>query len=122
MRQRRSIDGRQGLELNEQNLQILVETIPALMWRARPDGYVGYVNKRLLEYFGVPLEEIIGWGWLTKVRTGDRAFRVQSWLGNLNEYPVGSSNAKREGHRATLATPLLREGMRCRLMLLEGRL
>ena len=27
-----------------------------------------------------------------------------------SEYPVGSSNAKREGHRTTLATPLLREG------------
>jgi PAS domain S-box-containing protein len=27
-----------------------------------------------------------------------------------SEYPLGSSNAKREGHRTTLATPLLREG------------
>jgi hypothetical protein len=58
---------------------------------------------------------------MTKVHPDDRAFKVQSWLGNLNEYPVGSSNAKRGGHRTTLATSLLREGMRCRLMLLEGR-
>src|SRR5215468_8102532 len=27
-----------------------------------------------------------------------------------NEYPVGSKHAKRDGHRTTLATPLLREG------------
>jgi GAF domain-containing protein len=27
-----------------------------------------------------------------------------------SEYPVGSRDAKREGHRTTLATPLLREG------------
>jgi PAS domain-containing protein len=59
MRQRKRIEGRQGLEFNEQNIQILVETIPALMWR--PDGYIDYVNKRLLEYFVSPLEEIIGW-------------------------------------------------------------
>jgi hypothetical protein len=38
MRQSKRIQGRQGLQLNEQSLQILVETIPALMWRAKPDG------------------------------------------------------------------------------------
>src|SRR5512133_2260840 len=27
-----------------------------------------------------------------------------------SEYPVGSKHAKRDGHRSTLATPLLREG------------
>jgi PAS domain-containing protein len=45
----------------------LVETIPALVWRATPDSYIDYVNKRLLKYFGSPLEEIIGWGWMEKV-------------------------------------------------------
>jgi PAS domain-containing protein len=52
MRQQERIQGRQGLQLNKQSLQILVETIPALMWRAAPDGQIDYVNKRLLEYFG----------------------------------------------------------------------
>jgi PAS domain-containing protein len=62
MREQKRIQGRQGLLLNEQSLQILVETIPALVWRAKPNGHIDYVNKRLLEYFGSPLEEIIGWG------------------------------------------------------------
>ena len=67
MRQQQRIQGQQGLPLNEQNLQTLVETIPALVWRARPDGNIDYVNKRLLEYLGSPLEAIIGWGWMEKV-------------------------------------------------------
>ena len=46
--------------------RFLVETIPALVWRAKPNGHIDYVNKRLLEYFGSPLEEIIGWGWMQK--------------------------------------------------------
>jgi PAS domain S-box-containing protein len=83
MRQQKHIQDRQGLQLDEQSLQILVETIPALMWRAKPDGHIDYVNKRLLEYFGSPLEEIIGWGWLEKVHPDDVAFKVKNWLSNL---------------------------------------
>ena len=83
MNQQKRTQGRQGLHLDEQSLQILVETIPTLMWRAKPDGHIDYVNKRLLEYFGSPLEDIIGWGWLEKVHPDDVAFKVKSWLSNL---------------------------------------
>jgi PAS domain S-box-containing protein len=83
MRQQKRIQDRQGFQLDEQSLQILVETMPALMWRANPDGHIDYVNKRLLEYFGSPLEEIIGWGWLEKVHPDDVAFKVKNWLSNL---------------------------------------
>jgi two-component system NtrC family sensor kinase len=39
-----------------------------------------------------------------------RTIHVHDLAVEEGEYPVGSSNAKREGHRTTLATPLLREG------------
>jgi PAS domain S-box-containing protein len=39
-----------------------------------------------------------------------RTTHVHDLAAEEGEYPVGSSNAKREGHRTTLATPLLREG------------
>ena len=39
-----------------------------------------------------------------------RTIHVHDLAGEDSEYPVGSSDAKREGHRTTLATPLLREG------------
>jgi PAS domain S-box-containing protein len=53
------------------------------VWRARPDGHIDYVNKRLLEYLGSPVEEIVGWGWMKKVHPDDLVFKVQTWLGNL---------------------------------------
>jgi PAS domain S-box-containing protein len=62
---------------------LLVEAIPALVWRAAPEGNIEYVNKRVLEYFGSPLSEIIGWGWMEKVHPDDVAFKVGSWLQNL---------------------------------------
>ena len=43
----------------EQELRLRVQTIPALAWRAGPEGNVEYVNKRVLEYFGAPLGEIV---------------------------------------------------------------
>jgi PAS domain S-box-containing protein len=39
-----------------------------------------------------------------------RTVQVRNLAAEENEFPAGSSDAKREGHRTTLATPLLREG------------
>jgi C4-dicarboxylate-specific signal transduction histidine kinase len=39
-----------------------------------------------------------------------RTVHVHDLAGEDSEYPVGSRHAKREGHRTTLATPLLLEG------------
>src|SRR6266436_5555696 len=39
-----------------------------------------------------------------------RTIHVHDLAAEDGEYPVGSRDAKREGHRTTLATPLLREG------------
>jgi PAS domain S-box-containing protein len=72
-----------ALTSSEQELRLVVETIPALVWRAGPEGNVDYVNKRVLKYFGAPLDEIIGWGWMEKVHPDDVAFKVNNWLRNL---------------------------------------
>jgi PAS domain S-box-containing protein len=77
--------------------RILVETIPALVWRAKPNGHIDYVNKRLLEYFGSPLEEIIGWGWMQKAHPDDVAFKVQSWLRNLEVMASHDVNCRFQG-------------------------
>src|ERR1700688_812225 len=73
----------EALASSEQELRLLVDVIPALLWRAAPDGDFDYVNKRLLEYLGAPLDEVIGWGWMDKVHPDDVAFKVKSWLQNL---------------------------------------
>ena len=67
----------------QQDLRLLVEAIPALVWRAGPDGNIEYVNKRALDYFGAPLGVVIGWGWMDKVHPDDVAFKVKTWLQNL---------------------------------------
>src|SRR6201995_38372 len=74
---------REALTNSAQELLLVVETIPALVWRAAPDGNFEYVNKRMLDYLGAPLSEVIGWGWMDKVHPDDVGFKVRSWLENL---------------------------------------
>jgi PAS domain S-box-containing protein len=47
------------------------------------EGNIEYVNKRVLDYFGAPLGEVIGWGWMDKVHPDDVAFKVRTWVENL---------------------------------------
>src|SRR4051794_8679310 len=63
--------------------RLLADTIPTLVWRAGPDGDIEYVNKRVLEYFGAPLGEIVGWGWAERVHPDDVAFKMTNWLKSL---------------------------------------
>src|SRR3954468_10431127 len=47
-----------ALTSSDQELRLLVETIPALVWRAGPEGNIEYADKRVREVFGKPLGEI----------------------------------------------------------------
>ena len=45
-----------GQQSDSLNIQLRVDSIPALIHTARPDGYLDYFNKRWLEYLGVTLD------------------------------------------------------------------
>ena len=45
------------------NIQILVDSIPALIHTARPDGYLDYFNKPWWDYLGATLDEVTRWKW-----------------------------------------------------------
>jgi len=64
---------------SEQELQLVIDTIPALVSSALPDGSVQFANKRLLEYTGLPLEDLKGWGWTSAWHPDDRATLLQQW-------------------------------------------
>jgi PAS domain S-box-containing protein len=74
---------REALTIPEHELRLLVDTIPTLVWTAGPEGDIEYVNKRVLEYLGATLDEIIGNGWVEKVHPDDVAFKTRTWLANL---------------------------------------
>ena len=49
------------------SLRELVDSVPALIHTARPDGYIDFFNQRWLEYVGLRLEDLEGWKWTAAV-------------------------------------------------------
>ena len=53
------------------NIQLLVDSIPAMIHTSRPDGFLDYFNKPWLEYLGVTLDEMTGWNWTAYIHPED---------------------------------------------------
>ena len=73
------------------NIQLLVDSIPAMIHTARPDGYLDYFNKRWLEYLGVSLDKMAGWNWIGVIHPEDVDGIVARWraclaTGEIFEY------------------------------------
>jgi PAS domain S-box-containing protein len=65
------------------NIQLLVDSIPALIHTARADGYLDYFNKPWLEYLGATLEQVCGWNWRAFIHPEDVEGIVAKWLACL---------------------------------------
>src|SRR5258706_6909190 len=61
------------------NIQLLVDSIPALIHTATPDGYLDYFNKPWLEHLGVTLDKVTGWNWTAFVHPEDVEGIVAKW-------------------------------------------
>ena len=70
-------------EYESLDTQILVDSIPALIHTARPDGYLDYFNKPWLEYLGVTLDKVAGWNWIDFIHPEDLEGIVAEWRASL---------------------------------------
>jgi PAS domain S-box-containing protein len=68
-----------GRESGSLDTQVLVDSIPALIHTARPDGYVDYFNKPWLKYLGVTLDKVAGWNWTAFIHPEDVDGIVVEW-------------------------------------------
>jgi PAS domain S-box-containing protein len=68
-----------GYESEFWNIQLLVDSIPALIHTARPDGYLDYFNKPWLEYLGAALDDVAGWNWTAFIHPEDLDGIVAKW-------------------------------------------
>jgi PAS domain S-box-containing protein len=65
------------------NIQLLVDSIPALIHTSRPDGYLDYFNKPWLEYLGATLDKMVGWNWTAFIHPEDLDGIVATWRASL---------------------------------------
>jgi formate hydrogenlyase transcriptional activator len=66
------------LPIPTESLQLIVDSIPAMVWTALPDGRRDFVNRRWLEYTGLTLEEGLGDGFIA-MHPEDRAKFLEKW-------------------------------------------
>jgi PAS domain S-box-containing protein len=70
----------EALVKRERELRLLVETIPALMWRGTPEGDLDYLNERAVKYLGHTAESLSGGRWIELVHPDHRDATVRRWL------------------------------------------
>jgi PAS domain S-box-containing protein len=85
------------------NIQLLVDSIPALIHTSMPDGYLDYFNKPWLEYLGVSLDKVAGWNWTAFIHPEDLEGIVATWraslaTGEIFEYETRVRRADGEYH------------------------
>lgn len=68
-----------ALRLSETRFRQLADSMPQLVWTARPDGTVDYYNRRQEEYHGLRPVEGDAWEWMPVLHPDDLQPTVEAW-------------------------------------------
>jgi len=74
-----------------ERFRAITETIPQLVWSARPDGYSDYYNQRFLDYLGLDREQMQGDAWAATIHPDDRGRALAAWqraVGGMATYSI----------------------------------
>lgn len=78
-------------EENEQQFQLICNSMPQLLWTTRPDGFHDYFSQRWYDYTGLSVSECLGLGWKLPFHPDDLPETVKKWQHSLatgNEYVI----------------------------------
>ena len=62
-----------------EDVRLMVDTIPTLVWSARPDGSAEFFNQRWLDYTGLSAEQSRDSGWTAALHPEDRGRVMEYW-------------------------------------------
>jgi PAS domain S-box-containing protein len=78
----------------EDQLRMMIDTIPTLAWSCRPDGTTEFLNQRWLDYTGLSFREALGWGWKVPVHPEDLKRLMAMWRSLLVNGEPGGEEAR----------------------------
>jgi PAS domain S-box-containing protein len=84
----------EALRAREHNLDLIINTIPALVWSARPDGSAEFFNQHYLDYVGLSAEEVKNWGWTVAVHPDDLNGLAGAWQSIMATGKRGEAEAR----------------------------
>jgi formate hydrogenlyase transcriptional activator len=73
------------LRSTERELRTALETIPAFVWTARPDGAFDFITGRLFAQTGLRKDETLMWEWAKVIHPEDRDRVVKDWRDAIAE-------------------------------------
>ena len=76
-----SRDANEPSNVIEKRLRLIIDTIPAIVWRKDPDGSADFLNRNFREYTGLSLDQGLGWGWMNAFHPDDRL--IEEWCAAL---------------------------------------
>ena len=72
------------LAASELRWRTLTELLPQFAWTCDATGTCDYMNTQWSLYSGVPLDELLGWGWLQTLHPDDSEMVRNRWLATVN--------------------------------------
>jgi formate hydrogenlyase transcriptional activator len=64
---------------SEHELRTILETIPAFVWTAGPDGALEFLTERWFQLMRHTPDDVLGWKWTAMIHPDDRDRVVQQW-------------------------------------------
>lgn len=83
-----------ALLAREHNLQLIIDTIPALAWSANVDGSADFLNRHYLEFTGLSGEQAKGWDWTVAIHPEDLGGLATAWQRILASERPGEAEAR----------------------------
>ena len=78
----------------ENDLSLVVDSLPGLVWTALPDGHVDFLNQRWCEYTGLSVAEARGEGWQNAIHPDDLPELLNRWRSILTSDALGEMEAR----------------------------
>jgi PAS domain S-box-containing protein len=66
--------------IRQNDLLAFAEAIPAIVWRADPQGLIDYLNATWYDYTGLTVEQSRGTGWTMAIHPDDQSYSQTLWV------------------------------------------
>jgi PAS domain S-box-containing protein len=73
-REKRNAPAQLALRQSEERHRLVADRAPVMIWTARPDTTLDYLNSTCVEFTGLPIEKLRNEGWLDAVHPEDRDY------------------------------------------------
>lgn len=83
---------------SERGLELIIDTMPALVWSARPDGSAEFFNRHYLDFIGLSSDQASGRGWTTAVHPEDLIGLSATWEKIMASGAPGEAEARLRRH------------------------